>query len=291
MSENIKNKIKSIIIRPINKLINKLREIGKKRFKTPYIKRKSVEGVDFDFYIGDQDGQDWYDTGATDPFWPEMRVFRDFLVEPGDIVFECGGHQGCTAILLSNWVGPTGKVITFEPNPKNVEILRKNLEINNIKNVTIVPKAVGQENDIIKISTENSNSRIDNSRVDNFVSVPQVYLDSFIQYKPTLLKLDVEGADVQVLWGAKKILATLPKIAIEVHTDSLYKFNDKLEDFFNLIDFSKYDAYVQWNYENEIKLWNFLGANGQILGLEKFKDGTHMFLRPKHILDVEFFKE
>lgn len=275
------NMIKKLILKHLRKHINALYEAESKKFKTPYIKRKVIEGISFDFYIGDQDGKDWYDTYCTDPYWTEMRIIRDYLIAPGDVVLECGGHQGCTAILLSNWVGPTGKVITFEPNPNNVEILKINLEINNIKNVSIEPKAVGNENGIIKLSTETSNSFINTDCIKNYIQVPIVELDNYAHYKPTFIKLDVEGADIQALRGAKNILKTLPKIAIEVHTDSLSRFNDKLEDFFCLIDFSKYDAYVQWNYEKEIKPWDFYSPDNQILGLEKFVQGTHIFLKPK----------
>ena len=81
--------------------------------------------------------------------------------------------------------------------------------------------------------------------------------------------------------GSKIIVKTFPKIAIEIHKDALYKFNDKLEDFFSLINFIKYDKYVQWNYEKEIKPLDFFSAYGRILGLEKFNNCTSIFLKPR----------
>ena len=89
----------------------------------PYVKRKTIEGVEFDFYFGNRQGRNWYDINATDPIWDEMRHIRDLLIDEGEIIFELGSHHGCTTILLANWVGPEGKVIAFEPDPVNARIL------------------------------------------------------------------------------------------------------------------------------------------------------------------------
>src|ERR1041385_4462204 len=57
----------------------------------PYLKRKNIEGVVFDFWIGDREGRQWYDLQCTDPDWLEMRFIRDHILSQGDVVFECGG--------------------------------------------------------------------------------------------------------------------------------------------------------------------------------------------------------
>jgi FkbM family methyltransferase len=68
----------------------------------------------------------------------------------GDVVIECGSHHGCTAIMLSRWVGPTGKVYAYEPGARNYEVLRRNLRLNGIENVTAVRAAVGAETKTIE---------------------------------------------------------------------------------------------------------------------------------------------
>ena len=62
-------------------------KLRNKGFK-PYVKKnQTVEGVIFDFWIGDSAGQKWYE-----PQWVqhEMRFIRDYLLQPGDVVLECG---------------------------------------------------------------------------------------------------------------------------------------------------------------------------------------------------------
>ena len=72
-----------------------------------------------------------------------MRFIRGNLVKPGSVVLECGAHHGAHTILLSKWVGDQGKVIAVEPMPENAAIIRRNIELNGLTNVTVVEKMVG----------------------------------------------------------------------------------------------------------------------------------------------------
>jgi FkbM family methyltransferase len=210
----------------------------------PYIKKKNVEGCKFDFLIADPDGRDWYDLHCTDPVWPEMAFIRDHLIKKGDIVFDCGAHQGCTTIVLANWVGEEGKVISFEPVPKNCEIIKKNIQLNNLTNVILEEKAVGAGIGKVIINGA-SNSRIISSTKG--VEVSLTNLDEYRHFKPSLLKIDVEGFEVEVLKGAKNILSSIPKLAIEIHANALTRFGYQVEDLFNLIAVDQYTFWVQWN--------------------------------------------
>lgn len=76
------------------------------------------------------------------------------MIQPGDVVFEYGGHHGCTAIVLSKWVGANGKVVPFEALPANCDIIEKNIQLNNLQNIYLERKAVGAKHG--KITIENS---------------------------------------------------------------------------------------------------------------------------------------
>jgi len=224
-----------------------LSKIGELRalFFRPYIKRKTIEGVTFDFLIGDTSGREWYDVGCTDPDWIEMRFVRDNIVGKGDVVLECGGHHGCTTILLSNWVGESGKVVTFEALPNNARILRKNMEINRLKNVLVEEKAVGVVTGRLRIGNT-SNSFVMKSAFGTGLVVDSVRLDDYLDCKPTVLKVDVEGYEVEVLRGAGEILKRKPKLVIEVHTDALQNYNAKIKDLLDFIDITEYKVWIQW---------------------------------------------
>jgi FkbM family methyltransferase len=225
----------------------------------PYVKNKTVEGVNFDFYFGSRTGYEWYDLYATDPNWPEMRHIRDLLIEPGDRVLEFGGHHGCTSVLLGNWVGPDGRVITFEPCRENYDILCRNVKINNLTNVETRHQAVGQTDG----STGIHQMAVVTETNENIgESVEMVSIDSLLDWKPTVLKLDIQGYEVKALRGAGRVLETRPKLAIEVHCGCLCQYGDSIEEMIELLDLDSYDSCVVYNdspdlvpYDGNIERW------------------------------------
>ena len=208
----------------------------------PYIKKKNIEGLSFDFWIGDVVGRNWYDLNSIEPDWPEMRFIKDEMLVEGDVVLECGTHHGCATILFSKWVGETGQVIAFEPFPKNCEIIAKNIEINGIKNVSIQAKAVGLEKGKIRIDGVSNSSIVTNNQG---IEVDVINLDEYQDLKPTFIKIDVEGFEQQVLQGAMKILASKPKLAIELHTEVLELYGASVEKIIDLIGIDRYNFWVQ----------------------------------------------
>ncbi|MCJ7662339.1 MAG: FkbM family methyltransferase, partial [Anaerolineales bacterium] len=244
--DNISEHVKALIPEPIELILRRMRRYShsfqEQRFK-PYIIKKNVEGVVFDYWIGDITGRQWYE--INDPDWIEMklemRFIRDHLIQPGDVILECGAHHGRSTIVLSNWVGSEGKVVAFEPHPKNAENLQKNIDLNNLRNIILEQKAVGQRNGRIQITGE-SNSLVITKGTG--VEVEMTSLDEYFDLNPTFLRIDVEGFEVEVLKGAKNILATRPKLAIEIHTRTLKHFDSSVDDLFNLIDVEQYDLWI-----------------------------------------------
>ena len=64
------------------------------------------------------------------------------LVRPGMLAFDVGAHSGYFTLILSRLVGETGKVISFEPQPRPSNDLRRHIELNNLSNVEVVEAAV-----------------------------------------------------------------------------------------------------------------------------------------------------
>lgn len=209
---------------------------------TPYLKHKSVEGVEFDLWICDRDGRIWYDLTATDPDWPEMRFMRDHIVGPGDVVLECGGHHGCTATLISNWVGPGGKVVTFEALPRNCDIIQRNIDQNRLTNVRLERKAIGAAPGWITVDNA-SNASVGAAFGAQVEMTP---IDAYAHLKPTVLKIDVEGFEVEALKGAAKVMRSVPKLAIEVHDpDQIRRYGSSVDDLLRLIGPERYRFWIQ----------------------------------------------
>jgi FkbM family methyltransferase len=239
LGTDIKESIKKVLVRFRNR-----------NFK-PYVVDRTLYQTDFKFYVGDKDGESWYVDSSADILrehkewlWLEMEFVKNFICKEGDIVLECGGHHGLTAVVISKWIGPQGYLYSFEPNPKNQIIMHKNLEINSIKNVEIVPNAIGSEAGKIMVSYSNSNSYVLKKKEHNGIEVPVVTADDFINRKPTVIKIDVEGFETEVLKGAQNLLKTLPKLIIELHPDMMLRYGNSVNDLLLLID-ERYKLWVQ----------------------------------------------
>jgi FkbM family methyltransferase len=141
----------------------------------------------------------------------ESEIFSIFKPKEGDIVVDCGAHIGKYTIYASKLVGSRGKVLAIEPEPRNFEILNKNCQINHCKNVILLKNAVWDSDKELKLFITNAVTEHSLKRVtQNFIKVRALKLDTLLGKlkleKVDWLKIDAEGAEIEVLKGAKKYL-------------------------------------------------------------------------------------
>jgi hypothetical protein len=153
MAENVLAKFTSSVW-PREAVAGRARDIVNTIRFSPTIIEQEVAGERQSFYIGNPIGKSWYSSKVD--ISHEMIFVKANLVRKGDTVIECGAHHGAGTILLSRWVGDNGKVIVVEPVPDNLAILRRNIEINELRNVIVVAKVAG-----------NSSGRVIMSRKSN----------------------------------------------------------------------------------------------------------------------------
>ena len=218
----------------------------------PYKLDKVLAGEKVSLWIGDRVGKNWYEMNVN-----EMNSYFEFIkeqmIEPNDVVFDCGAHHGLATMMFAKWVGDQGYVFAFEPVPNNIKIISKNVQNNELQNVELLNKAVGAEKGSVQMDGT-SNSRIFKSKYG--IKVDLIPLDLFMVSNPTFLKIDVEGFEIEVLKGAEKILKNLPKIVMEVHTDMLSRYGYSPKDIFSLIDISKYQIWIQWDDEQKPEIYD-----------------------------------
>lgn len=152
---------------------------------------------------------------------------RDFLkAEPGWTVVDVGAHIGYHTIALSKEVGPSGKVFSIEPHPDNFKLLEKNVKVNNCSNVLPVNVALSDKEGFQKLylGRYSGECSIHYLKVKkNFLTVPVTTFDSLLSKLKTheinLIKIDVEGAELEVLKGAERTLVENKhlSIVVEVH--------------------------------------------------------------------------
>jgi FkbM family methyltransferase len=166
----------------------------------------------------------------------EDDIIEHFTPKEGDVVVDVGAHLGRYAIIASKRVGAKGKVIAIEASPINFEMLNRNTNVNQLTNVISLNYAVYSKETKINLylPDEEKGCTIYNTVMvgraiteeDRFVTVNANTLDNLSLQQNGInhadinwIKIDVEGAELEVLKGATSILSESKDIAllIEIH--------------------------------------------------------------------------
>jgi len=188
----------------------------------------------------------------------DLKFFLQ-LAKRSKVIFDIGANTGVYSCLSSK-INPQAVILAFEPYPVNIGRLKANTRLNNLTNVTIVEKAVGDCDKTISFAVPVDDGIADTSSADiNFskstyngdikwktIAVEQLSLDNFFQknnLKVDLIKIDVEGYEEAVFTGGKDFFTTQsPLIQCEII------LNDQKKQYFeNFLRETGYYAYMILN--------------------------------------------
>ena len=159
-----------------------------------------------------------YVTGEAEP---EVQAALAELVRPGSVVWDVGAHIGFFTLLLSKCVGEDGRVVAFEPDPAAVEALRAAVARNGVGNVEVRAVAVWSRPGWIPFERHSESPLGWHGGVgERGKPVWATTLDEEAARGPlpALLKIDVEGAEEQVLAAGRRLLKeSQPTLVCEVH--------------------------------------------------------------------------
>jgi FkbM family methyltransferase len=149
------------------------------------------------------------------------------FVNKDSIVFDIGANIGYYTLLFSAWAN-AGKVVAVEPDPDNIAVLENNIERNQCKNVDLVKKAISSTDGSASFFQDRNTGRTSSLVAGAFqppgmyssktISVSTTSIDALCKEygMPSVIKCDVETAEVEVLKGASCALRGQPVIMIEV---------------------------------------------------------------------------
>ena len=195
-----------------------------------------------------------------DGYW-EQWITNVFLsvVQPGMRVIEIGANMGWYSLLAAANIGPAGKLLSFEANPRMAEILRRNISINGfLDRAQVVNKAVFSANQTLEFSVYDkymggsslfvagAQTASDDRHVGIFdpqvndtfrlIEVEAVALDSYFAQgsKVDFIKIDAEGAEPHILAGANRLLAENKDVQImtEFAPQVLQRGGSSAEEFY-----------------------------------------------------------
>lgn len=158
--------------------------------------------------------------------------FRRFVAD-GTTVLDVGANLGFYSLLAARLVGTRGRVISIEPTPPTIARLRNHLSLNAelAALITTIEAAVGDHEGVATISFAHDPASASIHSLDTpsaSYNVPLITLDALydagqIVGEVSLVKIDVEGAEMDVLRGAQKLIESQrPTILISCHSAALH---------------------------------------------------------------------
>ena len=155
----------------------------------------------------------------------DYRVYeRYFEIEKGDVLIDVGAGIGEFTILAGVKVGNEGCVLAIEPEPRNFAYLKTNVKLNKLKNVKLCRKAIAEYKGRAKLYVLDNgctgHSLIPRKRakaIEVEVDTLDNVVNSYALDKIDFIKVNVEGAEVNVIKGGRKVLGMARKVVIECH--------------------------------------------------------------------------
>jgi FkbM family methyltransferase len=166
------------------------------------------------------------------PFWLLMQIpcsYSTYLKcnypSKGDVIFDCGAHVGNCAIIFSRLVGKTGLVISLEPFEEAFSLLDKRLQRLKLDNVIAIKKGLWNQPLQLPVTVLSNTlfSRIDPEKISEFsesdTTIKVTTIDRVVEElkltRLNMIKMDIEGAEIEALQGAVHTLETLkPDLAV-----------------------------------------------------------------------------
>jgi FkbM family methyltransferase len=190
------------------------------------------DGLEVDVMLGNDHSLCLY-VGGT--FEPNEFAFLGQILKPGMTMLDVGANEGLYTLFGANRVGATGRVVAFEPSSREHRKLQHNVARTRLGNVTVVPTAIGSREGTAALqiasgvhSGHNTLGALvyDDAPAVGVEHVPVERLDSVVDRLGLagvdVIKIDVEGAEMHVLDGARRTLAIYrPLLLVEANDEAL----------------------------------------------------------------------
>jgi FkbM family methyltransferase len=160
----------------------------------------------------------------------EEDIVQQFSPRRGDIVIDVGAAFGFYSIVASKMVGQDGKVVAIEPQPDSFDMLNKNIKLNKLTNISTLNSAASSKKTTLKLySSYSTVQERAGQSPQQYIEVRADTLDNLLRQldldKANWIKVDVEGAELEVLKGAAGILSKGNDLVLflEVHSADLLR--------------------------------------------------------------------
>ena len=205
-----------------------------------YLKSDYVETEGHKFFLDSTDALRLSINKTYETFWLDIAKNE---IDEGNNVVELGSHIGYFTLNFAKFVGSTGHVFAFEPDPENFEILKKNIVINGYQNITAEKKAVLDKSKKIKLylSKKNKGDHRVYASENNIESleIEAVSLDEYFKNKNQIdfIWITIQGAEIAAFEGMLNIIKNQKnlKIITDFNPSLIKKFGREPKEYLEMI--------------------------------------------------------
>ena len=164
-------------------------------------------------------------------------------VKKDDIVLSLGANIGYFTIFLAEAIGKNGKVFAVEPEKENVDLLKKNVIANNLKNVEVIPKAISDKNGKVKFQISKmsgDHTMVEDNYSNNTIEVDAISIDEYFKEicsSISFVIFTIEGAELKALKGMSETINQSKNLIImtEFYPEKIRSLGDSPEEFLELL--------------------------------------------------------
>ena len=170
--------------------------------------------------LPDLRGGEGMDAAQCDEFTREVFL-PAYSIRPGDVVLDVGAGIGTEVVPFSRMVGDSGRVIAVEAHPTTYAKLERVCRANNLRNVELIHAAVMDSDATVRITDLQAESYLENKIGTEGVPVPAITIPGLVAKlnldRIDFLKMNIEGAELPALRGARDVLPIVRNAAIGCH--------------------------------------------------------------------------
>lgn len=193
----------------------------------------------------------WHLFGLKEIFLDETYRFKTSKECP--YIIDCGANIGLSVIYFKQ-LFPNAKIDCFEPDKEIFKLLKYNLEQFNKSNISFYQKAIWKNNEGISFKSDGAVGGHITNKDDKSEKMPSQRLKDLLDNKVDFLKIDIEGAEYEVLVDCKEKLLNVENIFIEYH--SFHESEQKIAEILAILKVAGFRVYIKEAWENMISPFN-----------------------------------
>lgn len=162
---------------------------------------------------------------------------------PKPFILDCGANIGLSVLYLKQ-LFPDAEIVAFEPDELNFDLLTKNVDSFGLQGVTLRKEAVWKEETVLKFSSESTmGSKITAESTGHTRDVKAIRLKDYLSRPVDFLKMDIEGAEYEVVMDLADQLHQVKNFFLEYH--GTYAQQNELLALFNLLTQKGFVYYIK----------------------------------------------